>query len=70
MGAEVESYAGYDYPERPRALIWEGQRLEVCEVLAQASRPEGRWFRVKTGDERVFDLLYHHETACWEIAET
>jgi|COG998Drversion2_1049125.scaffolds.fasta_scaffold2218977_1 hypothetical protein len=69
MVEEVESYAGYDYPERPRALVWEGRRLEVSEILSQTRQPQGNWFRVRTGDDRIFELFYDRAEDNWRVEE-
>lgn len=67
MAEIVETHAGYTYAQRPRAFHWQGERWEVETVLAQARRPEGRWFRVRTADARAFELIYHEAEDAWRI---
>jgi hypothetical protein len=53
----VECYAGYAYPERPRAFEVSGRRYVVAEVERQWRTPEGIAFRVRTEASRYFLLL-------------
>jgi hypothetical protein len=65
----VECYSGGEYAERPRALHWEGARLEVAEVLQSWRSPEEVRFRVRTVNDRIFGLVYTIETDAWSIVE-
>ena len=56
-----------DYAERPLALVWQGQRLAVVEVLTRWRTPEEQAFRVLCEDQRVFDLFYNLARDCWSI---
>ena len=40
MGELVECHSGFTYAERPVALTWEGQRLEITRILAEWHSPE------------------------------
>ena len=63
----VECYAGYRYPERPRVLLWEGERVEVEEVERQWRTPSGPTFRVHTSDGRRFALTYDEIADTWNV---
>jgi hypothetical protein len=64
---QVECHSDYTYAERPTALRWEGERLEI-EAVEQAWRvPGGRRFRVRTEDGRVFELFYGELYDEWRI---
>jgi hypothetical protein len=67
MNEIVECHSGYTYAERPVALRWEGERLEIAELLSGWRVPDGVCFRVCTRDERVFELCYHQQHATWQI---
>ena len=67
MAETVECHAGFRYAERPRAFLWEGQRLEVAQVQARARTPQGFWFRVRTADGRLFELVYREAQDSWLI---
>jgi hypothetical protein len=54
----VECHSGAAYAERPTALTWQGQRLIVAEILSQGLTPLAKWFRVRTTDGQVFELVY------------
>ena len=68
MAEIVECYSGAVYPERPRALFWEGQRLEIEKVLSSWHIPQGRRFRVQTVDLQVFELVYDQAEDDWQIS--
>lgn len=63
----VECHSGYAYPERPAALHWEGQRLEVIEILSEWRTPGGKCFRVKIEDGRTFELDYSEPEDEWTV---
>jgi hypothetical protein len=63
----VECHSGTDYAERPKALVWEGQRLEVVEVLARWRIPGSRCFTVRTADDQAFELVYSELEDSWSI---
>ena len=63
----VECHSDSDYADRPTALYWNGQRLEVEAVEQQWRTPEGKWFRVRTKDGQVFELGYIEAEGEWRI---
>jgi hypothetical protein len=63
----VECHSGFTYAEKPAALTWEGQRLEVDEILSAWRTPGERRFRVRTVDLRVFELAYREAGNEWQI---
>jgi hypothetical protein len=67
MAEQVECRSEIAYAERPVALIWEGRRLLVSEVLLSARVPEGVRFRVRTEDEQVFELVYDQARDTWLV---
>lgn len=67
MNATVECYAGSRYPERPRAFLWEGERVAVEEVEHNWRTPAGPAFRVRTADGRRFMLAYDEADDDWDI---
>ncbi len=66
-GRVVECHSGYEYAERPVAIHWEGQRLEVERVEAEWRVSGGKQFRVRTRDGRRFDLFYEELDDEWRI---
>ncbi len=63
----VECHSGFAYAERPVALTWEGQRLEVEAVLAAWRTPGERRFRVRTRNLLTFELTYRETDDRWQI---
>jgi hypothetical protein len=64
----VECHSGYTYGERPVALYWEGERLLIVEIQARWRLPDGRKFRVRVEDDRIFDLYYIEQDDEWRIS--
>ena len=62
----VSCRSDYSYAQRPVALQWEGQRLDIY-VEAEWRTPEGRGFRVSTKDNQRFELVYHELDDEWQI---
>jgi len=67
METFVECYAGTHYPERPRAFLWEGERVAVEEVERSWRAPSGPAFRVRTADGRRFTLAYDEADDEWIV---
>jgi len=66
----IECYSGYEYAERPRALRWQGTRLEIESVEAEWRIPGGKRFRVRTLDGEVFELFYGELYDEWRVGLT
>ena len=69
MNDTVECRSGTGYAERPLALTWEGQRLEIEQVLSEWRTPAAKSFRVRTSDGQVFDLCYTEAADTWQIQQ-
>jgi hypothetical protein len=67
MVDRVECYSGVEYPERPTAISYQGQRLEIAQVIQAWRIPEGKRFRVQTTDMQVFELVYKESENDWLI---
>ena len=67
MDSTVECTASARYPERPRAFLWEGERLAVEEVERQWRTPTGPAFRVRAADGRRFTLTYDEAADAWNV---
>lgn len=66
LQVKVECYAGSSYPQRPRAVEWQGERLIVDRIEAQWRQPEGFGFRVSTTDGQVLELFYFAAQDVWQ----
>jgi len=64
---QVECCAGAGYPERPRAITWEGTRFHVEEILARWKDPAGTGFRVRTPEGQIFELRCRQEENLWLV---
>ncbi len=67
MDARVSTYSGSRLHERSLSFIWQGQRLEVREVLERGYGPDSLFFKVAAADGRVYLLEYHAATDSWEV---
>ncbi len=65
----VECRSDTDYAERPVALTWQGQRLEILEILTRWRGPDEKGFKVKTRDDRIFILVYREVSDEWHIEQ-
>jgi len=63
----VECYSGQTYAERPLAFYWEGERLEIREILSRWRSPKDLHFLVRIGDGRLFELAYTETEDAWDI---
>jgi hypothetical protein len=63
----VECYSGQTYAERPLAFYWEGERLEITEILSRWRTPEHRHFLVRINNARQFKLTYNETDDLWTI---
>ena len=65
----VECHSGYTYAERPIALHWGGVRLPIAEILARWRISGGLRFRIRTEDDRVFELFYGELYDEWRVSQ-
>ncbi len=63
----MECRSDLNYADTPLAFQWESRRLQVEEVLQRWRTPQGRGFRVKAGEGRVFELIYDEAKDQWQI---
>lgn len=63
----VECHSGYTYAERPVALRWQGERLEIEAIESQWRVPDEKHFRVRTRDDQVFELVYSEVHDEWQV---
>ena len=68
-GAEVECYAGTQYPERPRAFRWGGEQVRVRSIERQWRMPTSLVFRVQAEDCRCFILTYCEARDEWDVRQ-
>jgi len=69
MGDQVECRSDYDYAQRPVAFYWQGNRLEVAEIIWQARNPSGISFQVCVEEAGVFELIYDINADQWSIEQ-
>ncbi len=67
MSDSVECYSGIEYAERPTAIWWQQERLEIIDILERQRTPDGKYYRVLTADEQLFELFYNEMMDEWRI---
>lgn len=67
MSDLVECHSGFTYADRPKALIWQGIRRDIAEVLHSWHVPAGKQFRVRCTDGSVFLLTFTVIDGEWQI---
>ena len=65
----VECRSDYDYPGRPQAIWYQGNKFAVIEVLNAWRTLSGKHFRIVIDDDRVFECVYAEADDVWEIHE-
>ncbi|MDJ0943855.1 MAG: hypothetical protein QNJ30_10340 [Kiloniellales bacterium] len=68
MEISVECYAGHRGEETPRALAFDGRRVEVAEVLDRWLSPDHRYFKVVGADGARYILRHDVATGRWSLA--
>ncbi len=61
----VLAYSGYQGEQEPRALIVDGERLDVVAIEDRWYDPQARYFRVKASDGRSYLLRYDLDELSW-----
>ena len=63
----VECLSDLEYADRPLALTWNGQRLEIAALTAQWRGPNEKGFRVLTANGQMFELIYQEVPDEWNV---
>ena len=66
---EVNCYSGYTYAERPTSFRWQGLEYEVEEIEKEWLEPGEKYFRVRSGDNKFFQLCYNDTNQKWSVKE-
>lgn len=67
MKQVVECYSGATYAERPMAVHWQGQRLDVEQVLRSWRTPDGPGFEVIVTGGQKLRLVYDDMNELWTV---
>jgi len=69
MNDQVYCRSDSKYAERPVAMMWEGEKLEIKDILASWRTPDGISFRVLAVNEQLFNLHYSESIDNWQIEQ-
>jgi hypothetical protein len=67
MNEIVECHSEFEYAEKPVALTWKTQRLEITEIVDRWRIPGAKCYRVRTTDGQIFELFYGELYDEWRI---
>jgi len=65
----VKCYSGHTYSERPESFLWQGIEYEVDKIEKAWQEPEGKYFQVRTNDNKLFQLCYNEVEKEWSLTE-
>jgi hypothetical protein len=66
---QVFCRSGHEFADRPTAFIWEGERLQIDELVARWRTPYGKRFLVRIGGNRIFTLVFFESSATWRVEQ-
>lgn len=66
---KVNCYSGQTYAERPVSFTWEGKEYEVAEIEKEWRGVGTKNFRVRTKDNKLFQLCYNESQDQWSLTE-
>ena len=64
----VECLSGHTYADRPIALWWQGERIDIARIDARWRIPGEHYFRVHTENDLLFELCYIEQEDAWTIS--
>lgn len=65
----VRCYSGHAYAERPLSFNWLGKEQQIAKIESQWEEPAQKCFRVRTEDNKKFNLCYNEAQNMWSAAE-
>lgn len=66
---QVTCYSGRSYADRPASFVWQGTEYEVKDIEREWLEPGERHFRVRTEDDRRFEVCYIERDDEWWLRE-
>ena len=66
---KVNCYSGRTYAERPLSFTWEDIEYEVTEIETEWRGVGTKNFRVRTKDNKLFQLCYNESRDQWSLTE-
>ena len=68
-GLIVHCYSGYTYAERPESFLWQNTEYKVEKIEKEWLEPGERYFKIRTGDNKLFQLCYNETDKQWSLTE-
>ena len=69
MRVQVQCYSGHTYAERPDSFLWQGELHRVQRIEREWLEPGERHFRIRTGENKLFELCYNESKDEWLLKE-
>jgi hypothetical protein len=65
----VNCYSGHTYAQEPRSFEWAGREYAVEKIERAWVETGERHFRVRTADNKLFQLCYNESNKLWTLIE-
>ncbi len=66
---KVNCYSGHTYAGEPRSFLWEDIEYEVQEIEKAWREPGKIYFKVRTENNKLFQLYYNETEKQWSLVE-
>jgi Domain of unknown function (DUF6504) len=66
---QVTCYAGRTSAERPTSFLWKGRVHRVRKIEGEWREPGAKRFRLRSEDDRLFELCYYEGSDRWLVQE-
>jgi hypothetical protein len=70
FAVKVRCYSGQTHAERPLSFVWQGINHEVEKIIRSWLEPGEKHFLIRTGDRKIFHLIYHELDDRWTLIES
>jgi hypothetical protein len=67
LTVQVECHAGYRGEQTPRAILFDGRRIELVSLLDQWLAPDHRYFKTADASGDVYILRHDSSGDRWEL---
>ena len=64
----VECHSGHKYGQRPTAVLSNGDRHKIIEIIKEWKSPTGIIFQVQTDDDQAYELKYEADLDQWSVS--
>lgn len=66
---EVKCYSGHTFAQRPMSFLWQDKEYNISHIEEEWQEPGKKFFKVRTEDNKIFELCYNNFHDEWLIIE-